>query len=279
MAISADFRRHSGFATVRKGSPRSLKFPLACRAGSMSRTYHTLEDAKLPAWTPEWLKGPNKQYVLGLFPTPIHRWCPPGIPKNVEFWIKRDDLTGMQLSGNKVRKLEFIIADALAQGADTLITIGGIQSNHCRATAVAARYAGLECHLILRNTRQAADSDPGLVGNLLIDRMTGAHIHQVTKEEYTKVGSKQLGRQLEEQLKAQGRKPYVIPVGGSDAIGTLGYLAATQEILDQAGKGAFTDIINLSSTPLSTAALVQPFTQHPKLQAQHCRCSLLSAQA
>lgn len=59
------------------------------------------EDAKLPAWTPEWLKGPNKQYVLGLFPTPIHRWCPPGIPKNVEFWIKRDDLTGMQLSGNK----------------------------------------------------------------------------------------------------------------------------------------------------------------------------------
>ena len=59
------------------------------------------EDAKLPAWTPEWLKGPNKQYVLGLFPTPIHRWCPPGIPKDVEFWIKRDDLTGMQLSGNK----------------------------------------------------------------------------------------------------------------------------------------------------------------------------------
>ena len=93
------------------------------------------------------------------------------------------------------------------------------------------------------------------------------------------MGSKQLGRQLEEQLKAQGRKPYVIPVGGSDAIGTLGYLAATQEILDQAGKGAFTDIINLSSTPLSSAALVQPFTQHPEFRAQHCRCSLLSAQA
>ena len=93
------------------------------------------------------------------------------------------------------------------------------------------------------------------------------------------MGSKQLGRQLEEQLRAQGRKPYVIPIGGSDAIGTLGYLAATQEILDQAGKGAFTDIINVGSTPLSSAAVVQPSTQHPELQAQHCRCSLLSAEA
>ena len=78
------------------------------------------------------------------------------------------------------------------------------------------------------------------------------------------MGSKQLGRQLEEQLRAQGRKPYVVPVGGSDATGTLGYLAATQEILDQAGKGAFTDIINVSSTPLSSAAVVQPSTQHPE---------------
>ena len=122
------------------------------------------------------LQRPSKQYALGLFPTPIHRWNPPGIPEDVEFWIKRDDLTGMQLSGNKarsissfnfcniqthsilpvdfnfcnhmtaaplsalqVRKLEFLIAEAMAQGADTLITIGGIQSNHCRATAVSAR--------------------------------------------------------------------------------------------------------------------------------------------
>ncbi len=73
---------------------------------------------------------------------------------------------------------------------------------------------------------------------------------KVTKEQYAKVGSKQLGKELEEQLRSQGRKPYVIPVGGSDAIGTFGYLAATQEILDQAGKGLFTDIINVSYTPL-----------------------------
>ncbi|CAK0786246.1 hypothetical protein CVIRNUC_009459 [Coccomyxa viridis] len=221
----------------------------------MARKYHTLEDANAPDWVPAWLKGPSKQYVLGLFPSPLHRWYPPGIPEDVEFWIKRDDLTGMQLSGNKVRKLEFSIADALAKGADTLITIGGIQSNHCRATAVAARYAGLDCHLILRNSGQAADSDPGLVGNLLIDRMTGAHIHQVTKEEYARVGSKQLGQQLEEQLRQQGKKPCVIPVGGSDAIGTFGYLAATQEILEQAGKGAFTDIVNACGSGGTTAGL------------------------
>ncbi|CAL5226871.1 g9743 [Coccomyxa viridis] len=255
MSLGTSFGRVSSNQSVRQESSRSLIYLARGRIASMSRAFHTLESAKLPDWLPPWLKRPSKQYALGLFPTPIHRWNPPGIPEDVEFWIKRDDLTGMQLSGNKVRKLEFLIAEAMAQGADTLITIGGIQSNHCRATAVAARYAGLDCHLILRNSRQAAENDPGMVGNLLIDRMTGAHIHQVTKEEYAKVGGKKLGEQLEQQLKAQGRKPYVIPVGGSDSIGTFGYLAATQEILDQAGKEAFTDIINACGSGGTTAGL------------------------
>ncbi|CAI7773198.1 unnamed protein product, partial [Closterium sp. NIES-53] len=131
----------------------------------------------------------------------------------------RDDLSGMELSGNKVRKLEFLLADALAKGADTLITIGGIQSNHCRATAVAARLAGLEAHLILRTSRALADSDPGLEGNLLVERMVGARVHLVTKEEYAKHGSEHLGNVLAQRLAAEGRKPYVIPVGGSNALG------------------------------------------------------------
>jgi 1-aminocyclopropane-1-carboxylate deaminase/D-cysteine desulfhydrase-like pyridoxal-dependent ACC family enzyme len=80
------------------------------------------------------------------------------LPPGCELHIKRDDLTGMQLSGNKVRKLEFILAEAKEKGHDCVITIGGIQSNHARATAVAARYLGLECHLILRNSRHLADS-------------------------------------------------------------------------------------------------------------------------
>jgi D-cysteine desulfhydrase len=117
----------------------------------------------------------------------------------------------MQLSGNKVRKLEFLMADAVAQGADCIITVGGIQSNHCRATAVAAKYLNLDCYLILRTSKVnliamesvelcginlfswhfqlLVDKDPGLVGNLLVERLVGAHIDLVSKEEYGKIGS------------------------------------------------------------------------------------------
>ncbi|CAI5496655.1 unnamed protein product [Closterium sp. Naga37s-1] len=151
----------------------------------------------------------------------------------------------MELSGNKVRKLEFLLADALAKGADTLITIGGIQSNHCRATAVAARLAGLEAHLILRTSRALADSDPGLEGNLLVERMVGARVHLVTKEEYAKHGSEHLGKVLALRLAAEGRKPYVIPVGGSNALGTcavmkgetIGGMRACVGVCLQLGKG------------------------------------------
>eukprot|EP01025_Chloroclados_australasicus_P013161 TRINITY_DN16252_c1_g1_i3.p1 TRINITY_DN16252_c1_g1~~TRINITY_DN16252_c1_g1_i3.p1 ORF type:complete len:315 (-),score=41.63 TRINITY_DN16252_c1_g1_i3:406-1350(-) len=148
-------------------------------------------------------------------------------------YIKRDDLSGMQLSGNKVRKLEFLMEEALEKGHDSVITIGGIQSNHCRATAVACAYIGLQCHLILRNSAALADKDPGLTGNLLLDRMMGATIHQVSKEEYVKVGSPKLGEQLQQELQQQGLNPYVVPVGGSNARGTWGYISAAHEIIQQ----------------------------------------------
>ncbi|KAL2896894.1 putative D-cysteine desulfhydrase 1 mitochondrial, partial [Bienertia sinuspersici] len=138
----------------------------------------------------------------------------------------RDDLSGMQLSGNKVRKLEFLMADAVAQGADCIITIGGIQSNHCRATAVAAKYLHLDCFLILRTSKALLDKDPGLTGNLLVERLAGAHVELVSKEEYAKIGSVgsalllALTNVLKERLIREGRKPYVIPVGGSNSLGT-----------------------------------------------------------
>ena len=90
-----------------------------------------------------------------------------------EVWIKRDDCTGCELSGNKIRKLEFLLAEALEGGFDSVITVGGIQSNHCRATAAAARRVGLEPHIILRSDAPDVNS-AGLVGNLMIDRMVGA---------------------------------------------------------------------------------------------------------
>ncbi|KAF3612549.1 Bifunctional D-cysteine desulfhydrase/1-aminocyclopropane-1-carboxylate deaminase, mitochondrial [Capsicum annuum] len=142
------------------------------------------------------------------------------IPSHTFSLGHRDDLSGMQLSGNKVRKLEFLLADAVAQGADCIVTIGGIQSNHCRATAVAAKYLNLDCYLILRTSKLLVDKDPGLTGNLLVERLVGAHIDLVSKEEYAKVGSEALAKILKEKLLNEGRKPYVIPVGGSNSLGT-----------------------------------------------------------
>ncbi|KAL3143276.1 hypothetical protein ABBQ38_002120 [Trebouxia sp. C0009 RCD-2024] len=216
--------------------------PAAQQAGP--RPMLQLEDYSFPRWANALsAHAPKHRYALGIFPTPLHKWHPPGVPDNVEMYIKRDDLSGMQLSGNKVRKLEFLLAEAVAQGHDCVITIGGIQSNHCRATAVAARYLGLDSHLILRASRELADSDPGLTGNLLLARMVGAHIHTVTKEEYTRTGSEALLQQLSEKLRRQGKKPYSIPVGGSNSLGSWGYLEAVRELETQVANMGITDIV------------------------------------
>ncbi|CAI5468479.1 unnamed protein product [Closterium sp. Yama58-4] len=210
--------------------------------GSTSRKfpesgYLSLQSYDPPEWASHLNPLPSQFLTLAHRPTPIHRWNIPDLPPGMELYIKRDDLSGMELSGNKVRKLEFLLADALSKGADTLITIGGIQSNHCRATAVAARLAGLEAHLILRTSRALAGSDPGLEGNLLVERMVGARVHLVSKEEYAKHGSEHLGKVLAERLTAEGRNPYLIPVGGSNALGTWGYMEAVREIEQQLSTG------------------------------------------
>ncbi|KAM7482879.1 hypothetical protein LguiB_007462 [Lonicera macranthoides] len=190
-----------------------------------------------PSWASHLRPVPPHFFSLGHFPTPIHKWNLPNLPKDTQVWLKRDDLSGMQLSGNKVRKLEFLLADAVAQGADCIVTIGGIQSNHCRATAVAAKYLNLDCYLILRTSKALVDKDPGLTGNLLVERLVGAHIDLVSKEEYAKVGSLALTNILKEKLLKEGRRPYVIPVGGSNSLGTWGYIEAIKEVEQQLQKG------------------------------------------
>ncbi|KAM7479580.1 hypothetical protein LguiA_027793 [Lonicera macranthoides] len=200
-----------------------------------------------PSWASHLRPVPSHFFSLGHFPTPIHKWNLPNLPKDTQVWLKRDDLSGMQLSGNKVRKLEFLLADAVAQGADCIVTIGGIQSNHCRATAVAAKYLNLDCYLILRTSKALVDKDPGLTGNLLVERLVGAHIDLVSKEEYAKVGSLALTNILKEKLLKEGRRPYVIPVGGSNSLGTWGYIEAIKEVEQQLQKGTdkvgFDDIV------------------------------------
>ncbi|KAK4778539.1 hypothetical protein SAY86_006067 [Trapa natans] len=186
-----------------------------------------------PPWAGHLWPMPSHVFSLGHLPTPIHKWNLPNLPNGTEVWLKRDDLTGMQLSGNKVRKLEFLLADAVSRGADCIITIGGIQSNHCRATAVAAKYLNLDCYLILRTSKDLVDNDPGLTGNLLVERLVGAQVDLISKEEYAKIGSVTLTEILKEKLINEGRKPYVIPVGGSNSLGTWGYIEAIREIEQQ----------------------------------------------
>ncbi|XP_044347656.1 putative D-cysteine desulfhydrase 1, mitochondrial [Triticum aestivum] len=199
-----------------------------------------------PPWASDLSVIPSHNYTLGQFPTPIHKWNLPNLPKGTEVWIKRDDLTGMELSGNKVRKLEFLMADAVAQGADCVITIGGIQSNHCRATAVAAKYVNLDCYLVLVTSKLLVNEDPGLVGNLLVERLLGAHIDLVSKRDFVKIGGLALTDLLKKRLLEKGRKPYVISGGGSNSLGDWGYIEAVREIEQQiqlSGDVQFDDIV------------------------------------
>jgi D-cysteine desulfhydrase family pyridoxal phosphate-dependent enzyme len=139
--------------------------------------------------------------------------------------VKRDDQTGLATGGNKTRKLEFLLADALAQGADMIITAGAAQSNHCRQTAAAAARAGLDCALVLGGEPPSRPT-----GNLLLDILLGAQIHWT--------GPHRRGERMEEiaaQLRAQGRHPYLIPYGGSNAVGATGYMAAMLELHQQLG--------------------------------------------
>ena len=144
----------------------------------------------------------------------------------VEIYVKRDDLTGIVLSGNKVRKLEFVLADALEKKADTVLTCGGAQSNHARATAVTAAMLGLRCRLLLRTADPA--NPPSLDGNILLDRMAGAEIVWISPEEYQ--NRVEIFDREAALLRKEGRTPYIIPEGASDALGAWGYIRAAEEI-------------------------------------------------
>ncbi|KAL7576686.1 hypothetical protein ACA910_005612 [Epithemia clementina (nom. ined.)] len=242
----------------------------------------------VPYSPPSWASGgifkePPKHGRLPLanLPTPLYRlnaklWGDRSsqellpvvdAPHPPQFWIKRDDSTGgVELGGNKIRKLEFLLADALAQGCDSVITIGGEQSNHCRATAAAARMLGLEPHLILRtpkalplrtttttttttnpntdadiddddknnnNNKENNNNDIGFVGNVLMDRMVGSQIYTCSPGEYGRLGSEALVARLAKHLQSLGKKPYPIPVGGSNGLGSWGYMNAVDEVLQQ----------------------------------------------
>jgi D-cysteine desulfhydrase len=164
------------------------------------------------------------RFLLAQLPTPIERLERLSRELGrIEVLIKRDDQTGLALGGNKTRKLEFLVGQALEQGADTLVTAGAAQSNHCRQTAAAAAKTGLKCELILAGKKPELSN-----GNLLLDELLGAKCHWTERAQFPRKLS-----ELPEQLRAHGRKPYVIGVGGSNGVGATGYVLAMMELMEQ----------------------------------------------
>jgi len=144
--------------------------------------------------------------------------------------VKRDDLTGLGLGGNKLRKLEYLMADVLESGADTVITTGGIQSNHAHLTAAAARKLGLDAVLVL-----SGSEPPYYQGNLLIDRLLGAELRYVAGEP-GRIPGPEVDEAMEgvaDELRSRGKKPYIVPLGGSVPLGVMGYIGCMYELADQ----------------------------------------------
>jgi D-cysteine desulfhydrase len=200
-------------------------------------------------------------------PTPLVRRASLDEIVGAKVWIKRDDATSGAESGNKVRKLELLLADAVARGCDTVLTCGGIQSNHARATAIVCAQLGLRCVLYLRDPKAPGDPSKSAKaealpagGNVLLDRLVGADVHLVTPAEYAQ---RVAVLESEAQRFARGGcKPYVIPEGGSNGLGALGYVEAMRETREQmdlgigGARGAFDEIVHACGSGGTAAGVV-----------------------
>ncbi|MGY5875975.1 MAG: D-cysteine desulfhydrase family protein [Candidatus Thorarchaeota archaeon] len=164
---------------------------------------------------------------VAFLPTPLHplRNLADSLGFN-ELWIKRDDLTGLSIGGNKSRKLELVIGDALEKGADTVITVGAVQSNHCRQTAAFAAVKGLRCILLL-----AGEEPKQNTGNLLLDKFFGAELQYLPGESTLSLGDRLVT--VTETLQDQGFDPYPIPAGASNSLGCIAYADAIREVFEQ----------------------------------------------
>jgi D-cysteine desulfhydrase family pyridoxal phosphate-dependent enzyme len=162
----------------------------------------------------------------GIYPTPLHRLDKFSHAIGREVWIKRDDLISVAVGGNKVRKLSYLVADALAQGADHLVSVGAEQSNHARCVAAVAAIEGLGCDLVL-----GGDPNSPVVGNLLLDHMLGARIQFPGTDNWEEL--ERVSLEAAEQLRSVGKRPYLMPIGGSTPIGALGFVDAYLELREQ----------------------------------------------
>lgn len=168
-----------------------------------------------------------KKMVLANLPTKIQRLSRWSDECGKNIYVKRDDQTGSEWSGNKIRKLEFAVQEALEQGCNLLITCGGIQSNHCRATVAVAAHLGLKAAVLLR-----ISEEPPVEGNYFLDRLMGADVRFCTRDEYRDHRG-DIMQEMADGYAAQGYKPYIIPEGASFGVGVLGYFFAMKEIVAQ----------------------------------------------
>jgi 1-aminocyclopropane-1-carboxylate deaminase len=197
-----------------------------------------------------------RRYPLVFGPSPVHRL--ERLTEHLggaQLWAKRDDVSsGLAYGGNKTRKLEYLLADALAQGCDTLVSIGGVQSNHTRQVAAVAARAGLGCVLVQESWVDWPDAVYDRVGNILLSRILGADVRLVQAE--FGIGFKESWEQALADVEAAGGKPYAIPAGASDhPLGGLGYARWAQEVADQEDElGVFFDPVIVCSVTGSTQA-------------------------
>jgi 1-aminocyclopropane-1-carboxylate deaminase len=197
-----------------------------------------------------------ERYPLLLGPSPVHRL--ERLTEHLggaDLWAKRDDVgSGLAFGGNKTRKLEYLVADALAQGCDTLVSIGGVQSNHTRQVAAAAARAGLDCVLVQESWVDWPDAVYDRVGNILLSRILGAEVRLV--EAQFGIGFKESWEQALADVEARGGKPYAIPAGASDhPLGGLGYALWAEEVVEQERElGVFFDTVIVCSVTGSTHA-------------------------
>ena len=186
---------------------------------------------------------------LGVYPTPFYKLESISAKYGRSIWIKRDDLCGVALGGNKVRKLSYLLADAQAQGCDTVLTTGGAQSNHAMLTAACASHLGMQCTLLLKQRGVTEQR-----GNLILNRIYGADVRFVDTDRYDDIYAEMA--RLTEELAQEGHKAYSIPVGGSVPLGSLGYADCVQELAEQAADTSIGHIVSATGSGGTAAGLL-----------------------
>ena len=174
------------------------------------------------------MKRPHK-LSLALLPTPIHKLEISSARLNREIYIKRDDATGMLISGNKIRKLEYVLKEAIDRKADAVVTCGGLQSNHVRATVISAGQQGFKTFAVLRGKKPEIFD-----GNTLLTALSGAEITYITEEEYENIET--VYDEMDVKLRERGYNPFFIPEGASNSLGCWGYISMMEELNEQQKK-------------------------------------------